>query len=205
MGDKIVRPEIATLLKEVVRIISIEDVFSIVTQRQHSLEQGFALFAKYDKRIPGKGIHNIERPDGEGGWTGNYDIVDRPIYRPIQYVEAYFTWENFEWLTRDIVEMACLHIESCLKRYCRDRSRRMFGKLLSGKEGRTLPTKLWNWLDQVRQYLYNPAKHYIPECEDHLFSKEEAIASYFICRKLGLELLQLIQQREQRPNVGTQS
>jgi len=196
MERETVRREIATLLKEVVCVISMEDVFSILTQRQQSLEYGFTLFAKYDKGIPGKGIHNIEKPDGEGGWTGNYDIVDRPIYRPIQYVEAYFTWDNFEWLSRDIVEMACLHVESCLKRYCGRNDRKMFGKLLSSEEGRTLPSKLWNWLDQIRQYLYNPAKHYIPEYEGHLFSSEEAIASYFICRKLGLELLQLIKQRE---------
>lgn len=196
MERKAIRSEITTLLEEVVYVISMEDVHSILKQRQQSLEQGLALFAEYDKRIPGKGIHNIDKLNEEGVWTGDYDIADRSIFRPIQYVEAYFTWDNFEWLARDTVEMACLHVESCLKRYCGRNDRKMFGKLLSSEEGKTLPSKLWNWLDQIRQYLYNPAKHYIPEREGHLFSSEEAIASYFICRKLGLELLQLIKQKE---------
>jgi len=120
-------------------------------------------------------------------------------FRKSVWVEECLTRERegFEWLTRNIVDMACLHVESCLKRYCGQSNKKMFGSLLNSKEGRTLPTKLWGWLDQVRQCLYNPAKHLIPESEGHLFSEQEAIASYFICRKLGVELLQLTGQTEE--------
>lgn len=188
-----INPDIGTLFDEVVTVISRKDVVSIINKRKKDVILGFDLFADCDARIPGKGVHNIERPNGRGGYTGDYEIKDRPIFRPIQYIEAYFTWDNFAWLTRDIVRMACLHVESCLKRYCGKNGNEMFGNLLFSSEGRAIPEKLWDWLDRVRKQMYNLAKHHIPRKQQHLFSKEDAICSYFICRKLGWELLELIE------------
>jgi hypothetical protein len=185
------RSDIALLLEDIVSEISKEDVNNIVARHDISVELGFDIFEECDKRIPGKGVHNIEKPNGRGGFTGDYELGDRPIYRPFQYVEAYFSWDNFEWLTRDIVRMACLHVESCLKRYCKRYGTEMFGNLLNSEAGKTLPRKLWTWLDLIRVEFYNTSKHHITKSEDHLFSKEDAISVYFICRKLGYELLSL--------------
>lgn len=195
MNEKRITTKIESLVNEILPDISIEAIIAIVGERQHNLRESITLLEEYDKKIPGKGIHNINRPDGQGGYTGDYDIKDRPIYRPIQYVEAYFVWEDyFEWHTRAFVEMSCLHIEACLKRYCKHIGRSSLGKLLHSKKGRSLPKDLWSQLNSVVKYLYNPAKHHIPAEDCHLFTEADAIAAYFICRKLGQELIDLIQQ-----------
>ena len=105
---------------------------------------------------------------------------------------ASFCQSNWEWETRYIVEMSCLHVESCLKRYCHYSGKMMFGNLLNNKEAKRLPLKLRMQLDLLRDQLYNKSKHHIPNSDEHYFSKADAIASYFICRVLGVKLLNLV-------------
>ena len=183
-------PVIRKLFKQVCLTIDVSDIKLIVAMRRKNIEQSIESVKDYDKAIGGKGIHNISRPDGRDNLTANYDTKDSSIYRPIQYVSVYLKNENLEWFTRDIVADSCLHVESCLERYCKNRIK-PFGWLLNSKEGRTLPPELWRKLDIIRTHIYNPAKHYVPDYDVHLFSQADAIAMYLICRVLGLEILNL--------------
>jgi hypothetical protein len=193
MSRRQVSRQIETLLEETVGTISARTLAEIVRRRRQNLEHGFELLEEYDSTIPGKGIHNINRLGEHGVWHGNYEIQDRSVYRPIQYIESYFLREEFEWLTRDTVQKACLHLETILKRFCRNRdySRLPLGRLLETKEAKTLPQPLRIHLRLVNELLYNPAKHEIPRADRHLFTEAEAIAAYFICRKLGHQLLSI--------------
>jgi hypothetical protein len=192
--SKTIRPEIKKLLKEVVPTIKLKDVRTIIDKHKYDIRDSVELAAELDKSIGGIGIHNVNVRTKDGHLTGRYDIEDRPTYRPIQYVYADLCFPDLEWRTRSIVFESCSHLEACLDRYCKEQVFGPFGNLLNSRFGKTLPLKLWNQLDFIRRYLYNPAKHYIPKQEEHLFSVAEAIAVYYICRKLGLEILGLIRK-----------
>ncbi len=190
MRRKAMLPVIRKLFRQVCPTIDVNDIKLIVATRRKNIEQSIELVEDYDKAIGGTGIHNVSRPDGRDNLTANYDTKDSSIYRPIQYVSVYLKNESLEWFTRDIVADSCLHVESCLERYCKN-SIKPFGWLLNSKEGRTLPPELWRKLDIIRTHIYNPAKHYVPDYDVHLFSPADVIAMYFICRVLGLEILRL--------------
>jgi len=66
-----------------------------------------------------------------------YDMQDRPIYRPIQYVWMYLSrCVDCEWHTRDVAEMACAHIEGLVKRLADKRN--LFERLRSSPLGSLL-------------------------------------------------------------------
>ena len=191
MGKTDLRDDIKDLFEQTITSFTIDDVRSIITKRGSNLGGSFQDFVSLDSKIPWKGVHNINKFDAKGVGTGDFAIKDRPIFRPIQYVESHFLDQNFDMLTRVIVERSSLHVEASLKRYCR-RTDIPVGPLLNSREGKTLPRELWKKLDVFRELLWNQGKHETPLDREHLFSETEAIAAYFICRKLGSELLDLI-------------
>jgi hypothetical protein len=192
---KRIKPEIKSLLKEVIPSIKLKDIRAIIDKRNYNIIESVELTTELDKTIEGMGIHNVNKRDERGHLTGNYQVNDRSIYRPIQYVWVkLYSDINIEWSSRDIVSESCFHVESCLDRYCEEKIYGSFGKILHSKLGRTLPVQIWNPLYSMSK-VYNLAKHRIPEqlnYEDHLFSEADALATYFICRKLGIEILKLI-------------
>lgn len=192
---KAINPDIKLLLKKVIPSVKLKHIRVIIDKRNYDITESVEMVKKIDKTIGGMGIHNVNIQDKMGNLTGNYQIKDRPIYRSIQYVYVDLYEDNLEWHARDIVYKSCLHIENCLDRYCEEKINGPFGSKLYSTKGRTLPAHIWNPLSLMCKNVYNLAKHYIPEqvnYEDHLFSEADAIATYFICRKLGIEILKLI-------------
>src|SRR5215210_3415395 len=63
----------------------------------------------FDRSLGGPGMHNINR-----GRIGAYHPEDRDVLRPFQYCWAYFSLpeERLAWVTREIVHMCGLHLES---------------------------------------------------------------------------------------------
>jgi len=97
--------------------------------------------------------------------------------------------DEIKWVTREIVHMSGLHLESLLKRIGRVRRPWPLGKLLAEHsiQSRLSPlTRLR--IDRFRN-AYNAAKHDVDHAKDtHLFSTEDAVLAYIISRKIGMLL-----------------
>lgn len=147
----------------------------------------------FDDRLDGPSIRRLGCNS-----TGRYAVEDRDIFRPLQYCAMNFRIENNpdwindpEWHARDLVEMSSLHIESLIKN---------IGKLFRFPLGKALrhvvvkkkvDEKTWKQIDQFT-HIYNDAKHNFSHAKDtHMFSVEDALLSYFVCRKLGAKLYPL--------------
>ena len=139
----------------------------------------------------GVGIHNIN--DFVEG-RGRYNIKDRDIFRPFQYIEAYLQmdYEDIEWITREIVHMCGLHLESAIKRLFKltriPLGQALTYKIAELKLGRELLSDL-----KVIVKPYNSAKHSLMHDKDtHMFDIHTTLLCYAITRKLSNELLPLI-------------
>ena len=148
----------------------------------------FANMFEYDKKLGGPGIHNINK-----GNTGRYSVKDRDIFRPIQYIYAYFKMKpgDFDWVTREIVHMCGLHLESLVKRLF-SITRYPLGQALALPLARLkLDKQLLLDLKSVINP-YNNAKHHMDHTKDsHLFDVETALLYYVITRHLSLKLLEI--------------
>jgi hypothetical protein len=69
--------------------------------------------ATFDYRVGGPNLLTINLAG-----HGNYEVLDREEFQPIQHCEMILRVGlengNLAWLTREIVEMGCLHVESLL-------------------------------------------------------------------------------------------
>jgi len=146
--------------------------------------------SELDRRIGGPSISTINRAG-----TGNYQIADRDVFRPLQYCAMLFRngihSGELGWHARDIVEMSSLHIESLVKRIGN-----IFGLPLGALLARPIVRRRLDaiTLDRLQRFtaIYNAAKHDLKhEKDSHLFSIPDAIAAYFVSRKLGLALYPL--------------
>lgn len=139
-----------------------------------------------DMKIGGAGIHNINIGD-----TGRYEIKDRDIFRPIQYIYAYLKMkpEDFDWVTREIIHMSGLHLESLIKRLFAIR-RYPLGQALALPLAKVkLEKQLYENLKLVIKP-YNNAKHSLNQYKDtHLFDVETALFYYVAVRKISLMLM----------------
>ena len=118
-------------------------------------------------------------------------IEDRAIFRPIQYVGIYLRRRSLEWLTRSIVTMSCLHVETSLKRRLEIDGRLSIGMILKDRKARTLDPDLVEVLGELNKAVYNESKHTIElaYADGHMFSVADALAVYLICRTLGSRIL----------------
>lgn len=130
------------------------------------------------------------------GTRGNYSLEDRDIFRPIQYCSVYFAKmaedADGDWFSREVIHMASLHIESLVLRiglaHRIPLGRAIHAKVFKGKVDR----RTWMLLDRFR-HIYNDAKHNVSQPKDaHLFSQEDAVLAYVVCRRLGIELRPLV-------------
>ena len=144
-----------------------------------------------DKTIPGLGLHNINETVGARSVTAVARIEDRSIFRPIQYVGMYLQSGSLEWLTRNIVTISCLHVESSLKRRLNIEGRLSIGMILTRSKTRSLRADLRTVLQELNEVVYNRAKHSIEVIgvDKHMFSIADSLAVYFTCRTLGYRLL----------------
>lgn len=132
------------------------------------------------------------------GREGRYEIPDRDIFRPLQYCGMYFKVMSLKeyiddplWLTRDIVEMSSLHIEGLIKNIGSIARLPLGVALRNAIVKQRVDPKIWEQIDTFT-HVYNHAKHnFSHEKDTHMFSVEDAVLSYFVCRKLGVILYPL--------------
>ncbi len=125
--------------------------------------------------------------------SGRYHVNDRAVFRPLQYCGSYLEMadgaKEIVWLTREIVHMSGLHLETTLKRVGQTSMPWPLGQLLYD---RTVKSKVDAILrGQIGQFLrvYNASKHDVDQPKDtHLFSLEDSIIAYAVSRKIGVQL-----------------
>ena len=131
------------------------------------------------------------------GTSGNYDYRDRDVFRPLQYCNGYFgimqERRDAGWFTRGIVHMSSLHVEALVSRVS------LTHKLPLGRAIREkvflqkVDSATWIQIDRFR-HVYNAAKHDVRHPKDtHLFSCEDAVLAYFVCRAFGIKLRPLVE------------
>ncbi len=155
----------------------------------------YAELVIFDNTMGGPGFSNVNCDK-----SGRYDIDDRDIFRPLQYIGHYFLLAVKDesagaWLARDIVQAGGIQLESIIKRIAQV-DRLPLGQALMKPLARLIINPL-DW-QRIQQYttLYNAAKHNLDQPKDtHLFSFEEAILSYFIVRKLATNLYPLAKMK----------
>lgn len=103
------KKEIITIAQ---RILTTDEVVAIQAIANNN-ENIFNNIRSIVIKIGGAGIHNINK-----GNMGRYDIKDRDIFRPIQYIYAYLKMnlDDFHWVIRGIIHMSGLHLESLIKK-----------------------------------------------------------------------------------------
>jgi hypothetical protein len=181
-----------TLWQLVIELFTPEEAKQIrLLTKKEPLDLG--LLTTFDEMLGGPSVSHMNCRR-----EGRYEISDRDVFRPLQYCGMYFkamvSKENIDdplWLTRDIVEMSSLHIEGLIKN---------IGSIARFPLGRALRNALvkqrvdpetWKQLDTFT-HVYNDAKHnFSHEKDTHMFSVEDAVLSYFVCRKLGIKLYPL--------------
>jgi hypothetical protein len=132
------------------------------------------------------------------GREGRYEVSDRDIFRPLQYCGMYFKafvskvkLDDPLWLTRDVVEMSSLHIEGLIKNIGSIARLPLGTALHKAIVRQRVEPDTWQQIDTFT-HIYNDAKHnFSHEKDTHMFSIEDALLSYFVCRKLGLKLYPL--------------
>lgn len=185
------RPEIQQLL----RLAGIQAWSARINQISGELTTdfatGFTHLLELDRLIPGLGQHNINMEDSDGQLTGIYCIEDRPIFRGIQYVGSDLEMEPIEWQTRSIVENSGFHVEHSLKRKTGIQNWSMGTILRRIGPNPPLTVDLYVPLELLTKKVYNKARHVIDDIDmnRHMFSVEDAIAVYLVCRTLGSRLL----------------
>jgi len=155
-----------------------------------------------DKVIGGIGIDRlIIWLEDDHNFTGDYPEEERPIHRPLQYA----LWSIYLDSSRTAIEEVCQHVEGIMKN--------KFENTIEGIEFRPLGSitrdvgkrRILNE-DIVSQLLLvteilNIAKHEydlnavrIPDMKkgirSQVFNIHEAISMYFICRKIGMRIIQ---------------
>ena len=144
----------------------------------------------FDDSLEGPSISRINCQN-----LGRYKTKDRYIFRPLQYCGMHFMHtqrsNDAKWHTRDFLEMSSLHIEALIKN---------IGGFLNLPLGMALhkaivkaKVDLVTW-KQIETYthVYNDAKHNFSHKKDtHMFSVEDALLAYFVCRKLAVKLYPL--------------
>jgi hypothetical protein len=102
---------LTTLATAILIESEIEEFGQLFTEEPFNFQE----LIKFDQRLGGPGFSNVSC-DGHS----RYHVEDRDIFRPLQYCSMYFemAYEGSkpEWLTRTLVQMSSLHIESLVKR-----------------------------------------------------------------------------------------
>lgn len=161
----------------------------------------FSVLLAFDSSLGGPGMHNVNR-----GRTGAYAPNDRDVFRPYQYCWMYFRLpeDRLVWLTREIVHMCGLHLEALVGRVARGHKLTLGRGLRNPAVRKALGSE---GLERVGRFLaaYNASKHDLsPGSRDvggtgtdaqlgdgsggHLFSVEDAVVAYAVCRRLAAPL-----------------
>ena len=148
---------------------------------------------EYDDILSGPSITRLNCNN-----TGRYVIDDRDVFRPLQYCAMNFRleqkpdWKNDpEWHARDLIEMSSLHIESLIKNIGNIFHLPLGSALRNVVVKSKVDSQTWKQIEAFT-HIYNDAKHNFSQSKDtHMFSVEDALLAYFVCRKLGMKLYPL--------------
>ena len=147
---------------------------------------------------------------GPGGYALRFNLKTRPetyaffqlleydsIYRPMKYVYMPFGLTSCPaCFSRDIAQNACAHVEKCVLNLFKVRSLRISPKAPLGAMTRKYPDEFdpntLSLINSVNSLIYGKTMHEfeveLPRLQ--LLSLAESLAVYFVCRVLGLKLLQ---------------
>ncbi len=155
----------------------------IATTRPLNYEQ----FILFDHTLGGPNMLNVSR-----NGLGRYAPDDRDVFRPLQYCQMYFELvaeeSRAEWLTRELVHMSSLHVEGLVKLITGTPRLPLGNALQQPRAKSTINPMLWGQIDRFRS-VYNNAKHSMNHPVDtHMFTVEDAVVSYIICRRFALML-----------------
>jgi hypothetical protein len=146
-----------------------------------------ALLFAFDDELPGPSVYRLRE--------SAYAVEDRDVFRPLQYVDMEFCsgarHGDLAWRSRDIVEMASLHIEALVKRVGRV-WRLPLGQALREQVVRQRVDAVTH--GRIRRFvrIYNDAKHVMNHpAGTHLFTIGEAVRAYAACRVLAVPLYPL--------------
>ncbi|PKN84687.1 MAG: hypothetical protein CVU46_13380 [Chloroflexi bacterium HGW-Chloroflexi-8] len=153
-----------------------------------------------------KAMELIYAYDATLGGTGVYLMKEKRklgVYRALSYVKMSMNNPNAVNLTRFAAFSACAYIEALLKKVVHTwfwekiRPDGLPLGVLLYRYKKHLPPELYENLNWLTKNIYNPAKHNTHFENDenepeNYFSITDSIATYFICRKLGLELERLM-------------
>ena len=198
------RPSRSEIFQTLERLLSSQiaqevKLISDLLEKQ-SVDQALSKLREIDRSIGGFGLHTLF--DRQANNQHPYNISDRPLYRPIQYVQMHLQNPDPKDNTRYIVEMACAHVEQLFKEknflgglIILVNSRATLGQLIA-KLPSTYTVHYRSdllWLNKI----YALSKHDFnlwtgedinPDLDEHLFALDEAIAIYLIARKLAVNL-----------------
>ena len=182
--------ELWRLASELLDPETLRDLHALVNAQPIAFDD----LSQLDRRIGGPSISTINR-----NGTGQYEIADRDVFRPLQYCAMLFRnglqRGELDWHARDIVEMSSLHIESLIKRVGNLFGLPLGALLHKAIVRRRLDATTLNRLHRFTTF-YNEAKHNMGhEKDSHLFSVPDAITAYFVSRRLGLTLYSLARVR----------
>ena len=147
---------------------------------------------------------------GPGGFALRFKLNTRPkmygfwqlikydaIYRPIKYVYMPFGLSYCPaGFSRDITQNACAHVEECVlnllnARHLKIRPKSTLGVMLS-RYPNEFTTDDYDLISTLNNLIYGKTKHKfdveLPRLQ--LLSLAESLAIYFVCRVIGLNLLQ---------------
>lgn len=138
-----------------------------------------------DLLIGGPGVATFEAAK-----LGPEDLIDRDIFRPLQYCCWYLSmFPGTSWLSRDVVYMGGFHLESLAKRVGGEWSRYVpLGRLVRDRQVERAVGGAA--AEQLRRFalVHNAAKHELPTDDRHLFSQQDAVRAYVVSRKLAKTL-----------------
>ena len=159
-----------------------------------------AAFTSFDYWLGGPSVLTISDPGFTGGTlnfpsqgVGRYQVADREVFRPLQYCAAHLMMvdERAVWLARAVVSDSSAHIEGLVKRIGRLRFLPLGSMLRKRAVAAVLdPTTL----NLALRYtpIFNAAKHDFSQDKDtHMFSLQDALTAYFVCRRLAFRLYPL--------------
>jgi hypothetical protein len=171
-----------------------EAVVQLAKTIEENLPVGYQQLVTIDEKIGGVGLHNVNRREGDT-LTGAYRVQFRPLFRPIQYVYKWLSYDDPVWNARRIVQDSCLHLENAVKfRFSiPEGDRASLGVLLSRRPVRQgIEPALLDLLRILNRIVYGASKHSVEDIEidAHRFTPADALNVYFICRWVGVKLLE---------------
>jgi hypothetical protein len=195
-GPAIYSATINQLLGELYSLAEVAAIHAMAADAKLDLDA----FTAFDYSVGGPSALTIADPSFAGGplnmpgqGVGRYDEQDRDVFRPLQYCSAHLMMvrEDASWLARTVVAESAAHVETLLKRVG-DSPRTPLGALLRKRRVSAALDEVT--LGQALRFapVNNSAKHDFGHPKDaHMFSYQDALAAYFVCRRLALRIYPL--------------